>query len=343
MTNVYFTKRNNGIYYYGVKNSNGKITWKSTKQTKESEAKAWVFYSGISHLTQPNKTESQSCQQMSSYILTYQHLRQLEIRNQTMQMTNNAVKYFIRLIGDKELSKYTLEDIEQFKNLLVQDGKAPTSVNIYWRMLKTVFSFAVKHEIIRVSPFKLSKCLKLPFTKVDTLSLHDLLKINEKVNNPTHRDLFTTAVLTGMRLSELLNMKWSDINFTAGVINVVNGGGFLTKNGKERVVPMHQRVIEIISQRKRIGVYVFSKSSGYKYERSFVSKIFKRAAREAQLSERIHFHTTRHSCASLLANSGVNIFDIQKILGHSSVNLTANTYSHLLPSTLVNSINKIVI
>ena len=152
--------------------------------------------------------------------------------------------------------------------------------------------------------------------------------------------LFLIACVTGLRLSEITNLRWHQVDFESSVIQVLNDEVFQTKTGRNWAVPMHDLVKSVLKKRLQVGEYVFNKGT-FHYETSYVSRYFKKCVRAAKLNTDLHFHSTRHSAGSLLCASGVSIFEIQKILGHSSVNLTANTYSHLLPSTLVNSVNKI--
>jgi len=277
---------------------------------------------------------------LSSFYNLYLSLKSNLLRFKTIEIHNSAQKYFLAATGDKLLSQYTLEDVERFKNYCLVKKKSATTVNMYYRAMKSVFQCAVNNEYLLKNPFRHSQQVKQAERKISFMQKADIEKLLSVVKNETLKDLYLVACLTGLRLSEIVNLKWYQVDFQASVIQVVNDETFQTKTGRNRVVPMHNLVISVLQKRKQIGEYVFNKGA-YKYEASYVSRYFKRCVKDAKLNTELHFHSTRHSAASLLCASGVSIFEIQKILGHSSVNLTANTYSHLLPSTLVNSVNKI--
>ena len=87
------------------------------------------------------------------------------------------------------------------------------------------------------------------------------------------------------------------------------------------------------------GSYVFNKN-GERFKQGYVSKSFKRCVRSISLNDKIHFHTLRHSFASNLAQKGINLYIIQKLLGHSNIT-TTQIYSHLRTEDLVKAINEL--
>ncbi len=97
----------------------------------------------------------------------------------------------------------------------------------------------------------------------------------------------------------------------------------------------------MLAQKGRTSEYVFAKSDGRRFEADFVSHKFKKYIRRARLPESIHFHSLRHTFGSLLAQAGVPIFDIQKLLNHRSIS-TTQIYSHLSPEHLRASVERLV-
>ncbi len=342
MSKVYISKRSeNQIYYCGVKDADGKIHWKSTHCKKKSEALSFLKTNQVEiHEPAKPQEQAQAMHMLVSFYGLYLSLKSNLLRYKTLEIHNLAQRHFLAAVGDKLLSQYTLEDVERFKNYCLQNKKSATSVNMYYRAMKSVFQNAVDNDYLLKSPFKHSQQVKQPAKNISFMQKADIEKLLAVVKNNTLKDLYFVACLTGLRLSEIVNLKWYQVDFEASVIEVINDEHFQTKTGKNRIVPMHDLVKNVLKSRTQRGEYVFNKG-GYKYEASYVSRYFKRAVRLSGLNKDLHFHSTRHSAASLLCASGVSIFEIQKILGHSSVNLTANTYSHLLPSTLVSSVNKI--
>ena len=101
------------------------------------------------------------------------------------------------------------------------------------------------------------------------------------------KDIFTTAFYTGMRLGELLNMKWNWIDFTQNIITIKNSSEFNSKNKRERIIPIHQKVQTILQNRFQLGrlpnSLIFYRYKDVKLNDDFVSKQFKKAVRAAKL------------------------------------------------------------
>jgi len=177
------------------------------------------------------------------------------------------------------------------------------------------------------------------------VSKDDFQRLLGMVKEPVLRDLFLFAALSGLRLSEILNLKWSAVDFDKRQFAVSNSDTFTTKTGKERTVPMHEEVSRILSLRRGDGAedgLVFCKRGGFRLERNYVSKKFKGYVRDAELSEKLHFHSLRHSCASWLVDAGVSLYVVQNILGHSNIS-TTQIYSHLSQNTLHESVNRVAL
>jgi integrase/recombinase XerD len=125
------------------------------------------------------------------------------------------------------------------------------------------------------------------------------------------------------------------------MIIVKNDTSFSTKSRKDRIIPMSKIVLELFQKKvssKQLSVYVFSKSGGIKFNNDYVTKSFKKAVRKAELNDKVHFHTLRHSFASRLVQRGASIYVVKELLGHSDVT-TTQIYSHLEQSNLKDVMN----
>jgi len=139
-----------------------------------------------------------------------------------------------------------------------------------------------------------------------------------------------------MRLGELTNLKWENIDFKSETLIVKNDNSFSTKSRKDRIIPMNKKVTSLVKKKKSIdrnGVYVFSKGSGIKFNKDYITKSFKKAVRKTELNDKVHFHTLRHSFASRLVQRGGSIYVVKELLGHSDVT-TTQIYSHLEQNNL---------
>jgi len=157
------------------------------------------------------------------------------------------------------------------------------------------------------------------------------------------KELCITALTTGMRLSELAALKWKDIDLTRRILLVQNSETFTTKTKRNRVIPISDMLFKVLYERKeRISTeceLVFHRQ-GERLSKDYISKKFKKYVLQAKIDKRLHFHSLRHSFASLLVQQGVSIYAIQKFLGHSTIAVT-QIYSHLQPESLHSEVNKI--
>jgi len=147
-----------------------------------------------------------------------------------------------------------------------------------------------------------------------------LNKIN-KIYNIKHKVIISLAYSTGMRVSEVLNLKISDIDSKRMIISIVNG-----KGKKDRIVPLSKKILELLRKywlEYKPNTYLFNGQSSLKYTKSSCNAIVKK-----YIGEEFHFHLLRHSCATTLLESGVDLRIIQKLLGHSSVK-TTEIYTHV--------------
>ncbi len=138
------------------------------------------------------------------------------------------------------------------------------------------------------------------------------------------RSLVITALHTGMRRGEILNLTWDQINLTQGVIPLTE-----TKNGEARKIPINETVRSVlVGLRTRMDVpWVFQDDSGKKFK--VTRKRFKAACRRIGLTD-FHFHDLRHIFASWLVMAGVLLATVSKLLGHKSIRMTIR-YAHLSP------------
>jgi integrase len=143
-----------------------------------------------------------------------------------------------------------------------------------------------------------------------------------------------------MRLSEIANLKWQDIDFMDMKIRVRNTESFSTKSKRERTVPLHPFLADILSLRSQVdhSPFVFPRPDMNLVRKDTANKNFRKYCKRTDLDSRFHFHTLRHTFASHLAMKGVSLYFIQKILGHQSIQTTTRIYVHLQPEPLAQAI-----
>jgi site-specific recombinase XerD len=242
--------------------------------------------------------------------------------------------------GDVNISSMSRQTAQKFISSVFSNAKGASA--LYHRTLKAAFNRAVEWEYIQENPFKY---VKLPRTikKIPLfIAEEELNQIIKKTENPDHKDLFALAFYSGLRLGEILNLKWEHINFQEKMIYVRNQKGFTLKGKKDRVVPINSKLEDILKRRYKVisgtdGRYIFEKCLGIKYNANFVSKKFKKSIIAAGLNSDIHFHTLRHSFASNLVQRGVSLYVVKELMGHSDIS-TTQVYSHLNTESLISAI-----
>jgi integrase len=309
----YITKRNNGIFYYGFRDSQGKISWHTTKCTRRSEA--------INFLKQfKQSTANRATPTLTEFTQTFSNRMQGIIRPTTLEGYFLHVRQFTDVVGDKALSDYTLNDVDKFRDIRLKIVK-PITLNIELRALKSIFNKAEKWDIIPHSIFRKVQQLRVAKNFPLFMTRDEFRKLYSGTTDQTRKDLYLWSVLTGCRISESINVKWSDIDLGRKCVTIRNSEDFTTKTGNERIVPISDTLMPIVTKRmsnNHSSEYVFHRR-GYKLDRTSLTHRFKEDIRRLKLNPLLKFHSMRHTFASWGVQDGVSIFSISKLLGHSSV------------------------
>jgi len=127
-----------------------------------------------------------------------------------------------------------------------------------------------------------------------------------------------------MRLNEVRNLKWQDLDFERKLIHVKNA-----KGSKERVVFLHKKLEEALKyiETKNQG-WIFTSLNGCKYSERTIQKIVKNASKRALIAKKVTPHALRHSFATHLLEAGADIRYIQQLLGHKNLQ-TTQIYTHV--------------
>ena len=263
----------------------------------------------------------------------------------------------------KVISNINLKDIENFLVYLQQNDKSDKNNRkrsgngyvVYFRNLKAAFNKAKDWGYIKENYFLKIKLPKKQKTMPAFINKSQLSLVIGNIKEKTVRDFVVFAFYTGMRLSEIVNLKWKNLNLTTRVITV-GDEEYITKGRNQRFIPISDEAYNVLTKIKKkncgmnpplyplrggeINEYVFCKGNGEKFTGEYFAKRFKRACKAAGIDKEIHFHSLRHSFASNLVQQGVSIYKIKELLGHSSIT-TTEIYSHLNIDSLREAISKL--
>ncbi len=314
----------------------GRVRWKSTHTKLQHEA--LVILTDFLHESRSGIHDIL----FSEFVKEFFTLQANLLRRSTLnRIYLPAFKLFETYCGNKMLSAYTLRDVELFKSRRLERC-SPTTVNIEFRALRAAFNLAVKWQFLKENPFSRSSKVRVPEQLPVYFSKEDFRDFFAQVREPVLKDVYIFAALTGLRLGEILSLDWERVNLERRMIVVANSAGFSTKTGKSRVVPMNNAVLEILTRRvaTRGSCDAVFHLDGKRLKHSYVQHNFKRYVRRANLNDDLRFHSLRHTFATWLVQGGVNIYEVQKLLGHSDVR-TTEIYSHLTASELQGAVDKI--
>jgi site-specific recombinase XerD len=335
---MYLTKSNRSPYYQIVYFVDRKRCSISTKKKLKSEALKFLQeYQDT--VDKPILVENLLLSEFQEKYLNYvDGLRSTSY----IKSIRLSFKMLCTQLGDIPLKIINQQMIEGFLSLIYK--RAPSAAGLYYRTLKAAFRKAKEWNNIYDNPFDKVKLPKIPQRLPSIININEFELILSNTKSELLKNIFIIALFTGMRLGELVNMRWSWIDLEQRIITVKNSDIFITKGKKERLIPIHLNVMNILFALSKIercrneNDFVFKKLNNVKLNEDFVSKQFKISVRAAKLNDDIHFHTLRHSFASILVQRGVSLYVVKELLGHEDIK-TTQVYSHLTQVSLLNAVN----
>jgi integrase/recombinase XerD len=238
----------------------------------------------------------------------------------------------------KTADQLDYEDLKQFLSTLFDLGLSARSQARIISGIKQFYGFLILENLVKVDPSELLEQPKLGRKLPEVLTIEEidaLLAAIDLSKNEGHRNraMLETLYSCGLRVSELVGLRFSDLFFEEGFIRVIG------KGNKERLVPVSpqvQKEIEIYQQhiRNHLNIQkgseniVFLNRRGAQLTRVMVFTIIKNLAESIGLKKNISPHTFRHSFATHLIEGGANLRAIQEMLGHESIT-TTEIYTHL--------------
>jgi integrase len=319
--------------YYSITSLNGKRVWRSlgTKNRMEAYKK---FLSETKH--EVKKPKSLSLADAQDQYLEYV---KTNFAPKTVRVYDNVFKIFNKFMGDVEVSGISTRDIDLYKATRIKNVSGNT-VNHDLRSLKAFFNRLVVWKMIDSNPCTGIKTIRVVDTIRPYLSKEDLAKLLKHTQGTQLHDIILLAAMTGLRRGELLGLTWEDVDLKQGTLLVHSTIGHTTKGGKIRLIPMNTAVRQLFERLPKTEGPIFIGERGGWKRGDFVCRSFKKAIRNCKLDTKLHFHSLRHTFASLLVKEGVSLYHVQRLLGHSSSRVT-EIYAHLGTTELSGSVEKL--
>lgn len=342
---MFLVKNNKSPYYQIVWFPEGKKTTQSTKTANKKEALRILFDLQKNDILQSPKSIIEKEQKDQILLITFKeeyvnYLRPIKSKKyiESIELSFNQLVSFSANIA---LTSINTKLLDQF--ISATFARTQRGAHHYFRTLRAAFNKAVEWNYIQSNPFAKIKFPKLTKSYPVFINEDELFVVLSQTKYQYLKELFTTAFYTGMRLGEIINMQWNWIVFSKKLIIVKCTDSFITKNKKERIIPMNEKVFNLLTRRMNLEIHfpnepVFYRLKGKKLHNETVSKQFKTIVKSAQLNELIHFHSLRHSFASTLVQKGVSLFVVKELLGHEDL-ATTQIYSHLQKQNLFDAVN----
>lgn len=252
--------------------------------------------------------------------------RLLEVKrysSNTIKTYIGAISQFLNFFSKKDSSLITSDDVFRFVGHKIKDGKISFSAQkSIIGAIKLFFRYIHNRQIQINYIYPDRSEYKLP----KVLSQEDIKLLIGGILNIKHKAIISTIYSGGLRISELLNLKITDIDSKRMMIRIEN-----SKGNKDREVMLSENLLILLREYYKSykpKVYIFEGQSGGKYSTRSAEKVFKEALLRVKINKPASLHTLRHSYATHLIEQGTDIRIVQELLGHKNIK-TTQMYTHI--------------
>ena len=275
---------------------------------------------------------------VTKYIDYLQFERKLS--NNTLKSYQNDLKDFDTYFHGN-LQNVTYKDIQNYLSTIQE--KNTRTISHYITVINSFYTFLVNDNIISKNPCVNIKSPKLPKTLPTFLTEEEVDKLLD-INCITQYDYRNKAMLeilyaTGLRISELCNLKITDVDINNSLVRVFG------KGRKERIIPVSDYALSFLEKyvrfyrneilREKVSDYLFISNSKTQISRQGFFKIIKKECNRAGIEKNVSPHVLRHSFATHLLKHGADLRVIQELLGHEDIS-TTQIYAHLVNEKIKN-------
>lgn len=299
-----------------------------------------------------------------------------DLSPETRETNKGHIKNHINpVIGDIPFQKLSVDDIEKLIKSMREktlpkgthgakgEKLADGTIRKIFNLLQTAYKAAHKKELIAKNPFDLLDDGSRPRASKPKVDYWTVEEVKQFFSVLEHRQkiLFVLAIYTGMRRGEILGLRWRDIDMKNSQIRIrqtLKPKGRVKDGGKnqnaERSITFSKYVGDELKRHKAMIVqecwesgrefkddgFVVCSPDGQPASLGNFHKFWTRIIKKTNMRY-IRFHDLRHTCASLLLTSGVHPKVVQELLGHSSIKVTLDLYSHLMPNMQSEAVKKL--
>ena len=303
-------------------------------------------------ITSPNQT-------LDKFLDTWLKLVKPRLQSRTYQDYSELLKRYVRdSLGKKKLESIKAIHLQELYSEMQDTRKlSPTVIRYTNTILKSAFGFAVKQDILFKNPAKMVELPKLIKREMVVLSKDEALIFLNASQKERLATLFTFLLATGCRPSEAIGLKWQDLSFDRNSVEIKRvvvwnrtGGSWQFSKPKtaksRRTIPLPVSLIKELKQhrikqhkeRLKLGAdwqdfdLVFPSQVGTPLTMGRITRVFQRIKDDCEITKPLRLYDLRHSTATFLLQKNINPKVVSERLGHSTVVLTLDVYSHVLPT-----------
>jgi integrase len=281
------------------------------------------------------------------------HSAKLKVSTQAMYK-RQLEKHIIPALGHIQLQKLSIDHVQAFLLKKQKEGLKTSTVRLLHTILRAALQDAVRWKRLSINVSLAVTLPRLVQYEMQPLNRTQAQRLLQAAKGNRLECILILALGTGMRLGEILALRWSEVDMEKGTVQVchtvdyVQGFGRVesepkTESSKRSLTLPHfvfdalklHRITQL-QERMRAGArwndqgLVFANNRGGYFSRPILYSRFKKLLREADLPD-LRFHDLRHSAATIFLSMGVSAKVVQQILGHSAIGTTLNIYGHVLP------------
>ncbi|MGB9716422.1 MAG: tyrosine-type recombinase/integrase [Thermodesulfovibrionales bacterium] len=317
---------------------NSKRFRRSTETTDRRLAEK-IYAKVLTQITEGKWFDLDESKQHTFEELMDRYLKEHSVINKTKESyenDKNYIKHLSKVFAGLTLDRITPKLIAEYKTLRSIEGAKPQTIKHEMICLNHALNLALKEwEWINFNP-----CQRVKMPKVVN-QIDRWLTFEEQESLLTAcydrewlKDIILFALNTGMRQREIMNLKWTDIDMLRKTATLQ-----YTKNKEKRTVPLNHTIIELLKAKRKVvsmNGYVFTQN-GEQLTKRTIQRQFSTAVNRAKITN-FRFHDLRHTFATRLAQSGVDIYTIAKLLGHKDIRMTQR-YAHHCPESIRFDVN----
>ncbi len=263
--------------------------------------------------------------------LMYRYSTEHAARRANSRRNGTSVKHLRAFFGNPRLSQITPKHIVAYKNKRYADGVKPATINRELSTLKKAYNLARREwEWCDDNPVCRVSMEQEDNTRDRWLSCEDEPPLLQAAL-PWLRELLVFAIHTGMRMGEIISLTWASVDLARRTVTVVK-----SKNGERRTIPANQTLLALLKEklayRSPVVDLVFRSRSDTPLNGSNIRRSLNGALKTARIED-LHFHDLRHTFATRMVQAGVDLYKVQRLLGHKSPVMTQR-YAHHYPESL---------